>query len=92
MIRPALPTNDKQLWIKLLHLELEAHPPKAAILALRVAAESGSTHKVQFGLFAAQLPESARLDVTLARIRSIVGEGNVGQPVLTDSYRPQEFV
>jgi protein ImuB len=28
-VRPALPTNDKQLWIKVLHLELETHPPKA---------------------------------------------------------------
>jgi hypothetical protein len=46
---------------------------------------------VQFGLFSAQLPESAQLDVTLARIRAIVGEGNVGQTVLTDSYRPQGF-
>jgi protein ImuB len=91
IVRPALPTNDKQLWIKLLHLELEAHPPKAAILALRVAAESVGTHKVQFGLFSAQLPESARLDVTLARIHAIVGEANVGQPVPTDSYRPQGF-
>jgi protein ImuB len=26
------PTNDRQLWIKLLHLDLEAHPPQAAIL------------------------------------------------------------
>ena len=31
-VRPALPSNDKQLWIKLLHLDLEAHPPQAAIL------------------------------------------------------------
>ncbi len=33
-VRPALPTNDKQLWLKLLHLDLEAHPPQAAILAV----------------------------------------------------------
>jgi protein ImuB len=25
-VRPALPSNDRQLWIKLLHLDLEAHP------------------------------------------------------------------
>jgi hypothetical protein len=33
-VRPALPTTDKQLWIKLLHLDLEAHPPQASILAV----------------------------------------------------------
>lgn len=90
-VRPALPTNDKQLWIKLLELELEAHPPKAAVLALTLAAEPGSTSKVQRGLFAPQIPEPARLDITLARIRAIVGEENVGRAVLTDSHQPQGF-
>jgi len=90
-VRPALPTNDKQLWIKLLHLDLEAHPPSAAILALTLAAEPGSTSKVQLGLFSPQLPEPSRLDVTLARIRVIVGEENVGRAVLDDTHRPEGF-
>ena len=30
-VRPALPTNDRPLWLKLLQLDLEAHPPPAAI-------------------------------------------------------------
>ena len=67
-VRPALPTNDRQLWLKLLHLDLEAHPPQAAILAVALDAEPGSTSKVQLGLFSPQLPEPSRLDVTLARI------------------------
>lgn len=41
-VRPALPTNDQQLWIKLLHLDLEAHSPQAAILSLTLTAEHGS--------------------------------------------------
>ena len=32
-----------------------------------------------------------RLDVTLARIRSIVGEGCAGQVVLKDTHRPEAF-
>ena len=39
-VRPALPSNDRQLWLKLLHLDLEAHPPQAAIFA--VDAERGA--------------------------------------------------
>ena len=85
-VRPALPTNLKQLWIKLIHLDLEAHPPQAAILALTLAAEHGKTSKVQLGLFSPQLPEPMRLDVTLARIRSIVGEAHVGRALLKDTY------
>ena len=89
-VRPALPTNDRQLWIKLLHLDLEAHPPSAAILALSLSAEPGSTSKVQLGLFSPQLPEPSRLDVTLARIAKIVGEENVGRAVLVDTHHEQE--
>ena len=90
-VRPALPTNDRQLWIKLLHLDLEAHPPDAAILSLTLRSEPGSTSKVQLGLFSPQLPEAARLDITLARIRAIVGEDHVGSPVLKDSHQPDSF-
>jgi protein ImuB len=90
-VRAALPTNDKHLWIKLLHLDLEAHPPCAAILSLTLRAEPGSTSKVQLGLFSPQLPEPMQLDITLARIRAIVGEENVGRAVLKDTHRPDGF-
>jgi len=90
-IRPALPTTEKQLWIKLLHLDLDAHPPPAAILAVALHAEPGSTSKVQLGLFSPQLPEASRLDVTLARIRAVVGEDNVGCAVLQDTHAAEAF-
>ena len=90
-VRPALPSTDKQLWIKLLHLDLEAHPPKASILAVALHAEPGSTSKVQLGIFSPQLPEAARLDITLARISAIVGEGNVGRAGLEDTHAPEGF-
>jgi protein ImuB len=90
-VRPALPANDKQLWIRLLHLDLEAHPPPAAVLAVSLDAEPGATSKVQLGLFSPQLPEASRLDVTLARIRAIVGEENVGRAVFVDTHAPDGF-
>jgi len=90
-VRPALPNNDRKLWLKLIHLDLQAHPPQAAILGLTLNAQPGSTSKVQLGLFSPQVPEPMRLDVTLTRIRSIVGEGCVGQVVLKDTHRPEAF-
>jgi protein ImuB len=90
-VKPPLPTNDKQIWVKLLHIDLEMHPPQAAILSLTLSAEPGSTSKVQFGLFSPQLPEPTRLDVTLARIRAIVGDECVGRAVLNDTHRPHGF-
>lgn len=90
-VRPALPGNDRRLWLKLLHLDLQAHPPAAEIVAVTMSAEPGSTSKVQLGLFSPQLPEPSRLDVTLARIRSAVGEERVGRPILEDTHRPDAF-
>jgi protein ImuB len=90
-VRPALPDNDKALWLKLLHLDLEAHSPSAAIVAMKLQAEPGNKSKVQLGLFSPQLPEPARLDVTLARIRAIVGDDCVGRAVLQNTHAPESF-
>lgn len=90
-VRPALPTNDRPLWLKLLQLDLEAHPPPAAIIAVILTAEPGSTSKVQLGLFSPQRPEPMRLDVTLARIRALVGDECVGSPVLRDTNQRDGF-
>ncbi|WP_263408835.1 DNA polymerase Y family protein [Terriglobus tenax] len=90
-VNPRVPTNDKQLWLKLLHLDLQGYPPSASILAVHLHAEPGATSKVQLGLFSPQLPEPGRLDVTLARIAAIVGDGNVGQAVLDDTRRASDF-
>jgi protein ImuB len=90
-VQPALATNDRAVWLKLLHLDLEAHAPGAAVVAVTLDAEPGSTSKVQLGLFSPQLPEPMRLDVTLARIRAVVGEECVGSPVLKDTHEPDGF-
>ena len=90
-VRPALPGNDRRLWLRLLHLDLQAHPPSAPILAVTLTADPGSVSKVQLGLFTPQLPEPDRLDVTLARIRSLVGDTRVGRAVLEDTHRPDTF-
>jgi len=90
-VRPALPSNERAMWLKLLHLDLEARPPGAAVLGIVLTAEPGATSKVQMGLFSPQLPEPMRLDVTLARIKAIVGEEHVGRAVLADTHRPDCF-
>jgi len=91
-IAPALPTNDRKIWTKLIHLDLEAHPPSAPILAIRLSAETGTSSTVQMGLFSAQTPEANLLEVTIARIRSIVGDDCVGSAVLKNTHRSDSFV
>ena len=90
-VKPALPLADSRVLLKLLHLDLQAHPPGAPILSVHLLAEPGDQTRAQLGMFSPQLPESSRLDVTLARIRALVGEGRVGRPRLLDAHAPESF-
>lgn len=91
VIRPALPSADRKFLLKLLQLEIAAHPPQAAVLSFTLTAEAGQSSKVQLGLFAPQTPEPSRLDVTIARLKAIAGEDRVGSPVLEDTHRSGSF-
>ena len=91
IIRPAIPTTDRKFLLKLLQLEIAAHPPQAAVVSITLSGEAGQSSKVQLGLFAPQTPEPSRLDVTIARLKAIAGEDRVGSPVLEDSHRPGSF-
>ena len=90
-LRPTLPTTDRKFLLKLLQIELAAHPPQSAIAALTIAAEAGHASTVQLGLFLPQLPEPSRLDVTLARLKALVGDDRVGSPVLDDTHGADAF-
>ena len=45
----------------------------------------------QNGMFVPLAPEPVRLELTLARIKSIVGQDRVGSPELLDTHRPGAF-
>jgi protein ImuB len=91
IVRPALPTIDRKFLLKLLQIELAAHPPPYAVCSFTMEAEVGRGSNVQLGLFSPQLPDPRRLDVTLARLKALVGEDNVGSPILDDSTRANAF-
>jgi protein ImuB len=85
------PLSDPRALIKLLRLDLEAHPPGAAVHTVHLHLLPVSTRLVQHGLFTAGLPEPAKLQLILARIAAVVGEDNVGSPVIEDTHRPDPF-
>lgn len=91
IVRPALPLQDARTLLKLVQLDLEAHPPRAAIVALELQALSAKPHRTQHGLFLPQAPEPGRLEVLLARLRKLLGDERVGSPELLDENRPDAF-
>ncbi len=91
VIKPALPVGDRGLLLKLLLLDLEAHPPGTGVVRLRVTAEAGRRGRLQAGLFQPQMPEPGRLEVMLARMAAMVGEGRVGRVRLRDSHAAESF-
>ena len=92
VIRPAVPTSDRKFLLKLLQLEIAADPPQAAICSFTLTADAGQQGKMQLGLFSPQTPEPSRLDVTLARLKALVGDDHVGSPKLMDTHRSDSFV
>lgn len=81
-------TRDAKALLKLLQLDLEAHPPEAPVIAVALAVTPIEPRIVQNGLFVPQAPEPEKLELTLAKIRGMVGQENVGSPKLVDSHRP----
>ena len=83
--------RDHKVFLKLLLLDTEAHPPPAAVIALSIACEPVQPRLVQNGLFIPLAPEPEKLELTLARLIKLVGSENVGSPQLLDTHRPDAF-
>jgi protein ImuB len=47
--------------------------------------------RTQHGLFVPSAPEPEKLELTVARLRHLVGEGQVGTPELKNTHRPDSF-
>jgi protein ImuB len=90
-LRLPVPLLDSRTFLKLLQLDLKAHPPGAPILKIHLAAEAVRPRAAQNGLFLPPSPEPEKLELTLARIAVIVGEDKVGSLELLDTHRPEGF-
>jgi protein ImuB len=86
-----VPTRDSKLLLKLLRLRLQTHPPGAPIQKIQMSAQSSLARVTQGSLFIPTAPDPDKLELTIARIAAVVGEGNVGAPQLVDSHRPDAF-
>ncbi len=85
-LRLPVPMLDAKVFLKLLQLDLQSHPPGAPILKIHLVAEPAHPRSTQSGLFLPVFPEPEKLELTLARIAGIVGEGRVGAAELLDTH------
>jgi protein ImuB len=90
-LRLPLPMLDAKIFLKLLQLDLNAHPPGAPILKIHLAAEPARARSAQGGLFLPPSPEPEKLELTLARIANMVGAQKVGALELLDTHHPEGF-
>jgi protein ImuB len=93
---PVSMQNTKVL-LKLLQLDLEQHRPDAAVKGVTIEARPARRRYTQGALFAPVAPEPESLEITLARIRGLVGEvddrgrGKVGAAEVLCSHQSDDF-
>lgn len=85
------PTQDAKLLLKFLRLRLQDKPPNAPVQKMWMCVVTDRPRAVQDGLFLPAAPDPDKLELTLARIASVVGEANVGSAEVLDSHRPDAF-
>lgn len=72
-------------------LDLESHPPAAAIDRVVVAVDPTPARVLQFSLLTRPLPSPEQISTLMARLTALMGEGRCGSPALVDSWQPGAF-
>jgi protein ImuB len=85
------PMRDARALRTLALLDLESHPPDAAIDRVVVAVDPTPGRVVQFSLLARPLPSPEQLSTLMARLAALMGETRCGSPVAVDTWRPGAF-
>jgi protein ImuB len=86
------PIAGQKVLLKLIRLELEQHPPPSSVLSVQLELTPVTPKTTQEGLFTPAYPIPEQIELTLARVRRIVGAENVGTPQLLNSHQPDGFL
>jgi protein ImuB len=89
-IKPAAPSLDGRMLLRLVHLRLTGMPPVAPVNAVRVWAEDTAATREQLALFAQKPRRDLRAaDEAVARLRAELGDDAVVCAVLRDGHLPE---
>jgi protein ImuB len=83
--------RDPRVLRTLLLLDLESHPPSAAIDIVTVEVDPAPSRIVQYSLLERATPSPETLATLTARLGALVGERRCGSPSLLDTHRPDGF-
>ncbi len=87
----AAPLGEAAPIVALLALEIEAHPPPAAVTGVALSARVVPHRVAPAGLWQPPTPAPRDLATVLTRLTLLVGGANVGTPVVVDSHRPDDY-
>ena len=82
------PLRDVRALRTLALLDVEAHPPSAAIDRVTLTIEPTPGRILQHALFARPHPSPEQVSTLLARLYALVGQDRVGAPARVDAHRP----
>jgi protein ImuB len=85
------PMKDARTLRTLALLDLELHPPPAAIDRVIVAVDPTPARVLQFSLLTRPLPSPEQISTLMARLSALMGDGRCGSPVEVDSWQPGAF-
>jgi protein ImuB len=90
-IRASFPTLERAFWLKLVNLRVSLDPPGSGIVGVRVVSRFTKPRASQRGLYAVSRPEPENLLLTVGKLKRLVGEENVGVPVMLDQRLAEAF-
>jgi protein ImuB len=85
------PIRDVRTLRTLLLLDLESHPPPAAVDRVTILIDPTPGRVVQHTLFTRTHPTPEQLSTLLARLGALMGQDRIGAPATVDSHRPGAF-
>jgi protein ImuB len=83
--------RDARVLRTLLMLDLESHPPGAAVDVVTIEIDPAPGRVIQYSLLERALPSAETVATLTARLGALVGETRCGSAVLLDTHRSDGF-
>ncbi len=88
-------TQDAELIVKILQLDLECRPPNGTVKTIRLEAAPARVRVTQHNFFRAKAPESVKLEWTLLQLQALTGKGlsqsSAGFSLVQESHKVDDI-